>query len=335
MTELRELAFYYPNPVWSYPSWIKSLVLFFDGVALLVPSYMRDRPEILDPSTATGLREHGLLEIIEPETAVDKSATEKLASALVDIIASGVLDELAKEDTAFHEISMSRLGAYGDRELYEMVFEELKNRGLAKDSEDNFSIPMHPKVRMLVLILLSQILRPYGNVIKANLNPATDLGQMVAALSEFLSQDARPSSGSVVQFDLNTVTVDLDLVPIDEVLDFRQQNLEAHKRYMLSVRRFALALSRMSEEERHVNFEHRQGELDDLANDLRNRARRSWKKPASFGLSLAGTALSAVTAPLVGAVNLIASLAGHEKASEADAGVYSYLFRAERQFRRY
>ena len=162
--------------MWSYGNWIKSLVLFFDGIALLVPDYMKDRPEMLDPSIVIGLKEQGLLEIIEPEKAVDKSATEQLAAAMTDIITSGALDKLAKEETAFRAISMSRLGAHGDTELYRMIFEELKERGLAKESEDDFSIPMHPKIRSLVLVLLSQILRPYGSTINANLSPATDLG---------------------------------------------------------------------------------------------------------------------------------------------------------------
>ena len=207
--EARELAFYYPNPMWASGDWIKSLVLFFDGIALLVPDYMKDRPEQIDRPIVVGLKEQGLLEIIEPESAVDSSATEQLASAMTDIIVSGALDELSKEQTAFHELSMSRLGSLGDRGLYQMIFEELKKRGLAKDSADGVSIPLHPKIRSLVLVLLSQILRPYGSAINARLSPATDLGSMVEALSEFLSQGVEPSCGSVVAFDLNAVTVDL------------------------------------------------------------------------------------------------------------------------------
>ena len=282
--ETREIAFYYPNPMWAYGDWIKNLVLFFDGIALLVPHYMTGRPEQLDRPIVVGLKEQGLLEIIEPERAVDKSATEKLAMAMTDIIASGVLDELAKEETDFHELSMSRLGSYGDEGLYNMIFDELKKRGLAEESKDKVSIPMHPKVRSLVPVLLSQILRPYGSTINANLSPATDMGNMVRALSELLSLKIEPSSGSVVEFDLNAVTVDLAAVPFDEVLDFRKQNLEAHKRYMLSVRKFAMELSRMPEDEQEVALELRQAELNDLANGLRNRARKAWKKPSSFAV---------------------------------------------------
>jgi hypothetical protein len=39
-----EIAFYYPNPVWYLGNWVKSLILFFDGIGLLVPTYMKDRP---------------------------------------------------------------------------------------------------------------------------------------------------------------------------------------------------------------------------------------------------------------------------------------------------
>ena len=314
--------------MWTYGDWIKNLVLFFDGISLLVPNYMKDRPEQTDRPVIVGLRERGLLEIIEPERAVDKSATEQLASALTDVITSGILDELSKEDTGFHELSMSRLGSYGDVGLFSMIFEELKNRRLVEDSEDGVSIPMHPKVRSLVLVLLSQILRPYGSVINANLSPITDSSPMVKALTELLSFKVNPTSGSVVEFDLNFVSVDLGAVPIDEVLDFREQNLEAHKRYMLIVRKFALELSRMPEEEQNLAYEIRQNELNDLANDLRERARKSWKRPVSFALSLAGSVLSALTSPIAAVLKAIGSLTGHERHNESNTGAYSYLFKA-------
>ena len=330
--DTRELAFYYPNPVWSYGDWIKNLVLFFDGIALLVPSYMKERPEESDPAIVAGLKQHGLLEIIDPEKAVDKSATEELATVLTDVITSGVLDSLAKEDTAFHELSRSRLGFAGHKGLAEMIFEELKKRGLASDSEDGVSIPMHPKVRSLVLILLSQILRPYGQVIKANLSPATDVPRLVQALSELMAVRVVPSAGHVIEFDLNTVTVDLGAVPMDEVLDFRAQNLEAHKRYMLSVRKFAMELSRMPEEEQRVAFDMRQEELNDLASELRKRARKAWKKPSSFALSLVGAALSVITSPVAAALRIGAAAAGYEKAGGIEAGAYSYLFNAHKRF---
>ena len=216
-----------------------------------------------------------------------------------------------------------------------MIFDELKQRGLAEESRDEVSIPMHPKVRSLVLVLLSQILRPYGSTINANLNPATDRHRMVRALSEFLSLKTETSGGNVIEFDLNTVTVDLRGVPLNEVLDFRQQNLDAHKHYMLSVRRFVMELSRLPKDEQEVALELRQAELSDLANGLRKRARKAWKKPSSFALTLTGAAVSALTAPMATAFTLASTLIGHEKRGEIDAGAYSYLFRAHSRFEEY
>jgi hypothetical protein len=329
---VRELAFYYPNPMWTHGDWIKNLILFFDGIALLVPNYMKDRPEEIDPAIVVGLREYGLLEIIEPELAVNKAATEKLVPALAEIVASGMLDGLAKHETAFHELSMSRLGYFGDRKLAEQIFQELKKRGLAKDSEDTVSIPMHPIVRSLVLVLLAQILRPYGSQIGARLNPATDNPKLVDALAEVLGANAGASAGQVVAFDLNTVGADLGPIPLGEVLAFRRENLEAHRRYMLSARKFAYELSRMSADEQRVALELREVELADLASDLRKRSRKAWKKPSSFALSLVAAALSAAASPLTALLRAASVISGYDRAGKVDAGSYSYLFRAQSRY---
>jgi hypothetical protein len=46
--------------MWPYGDWIKTLILFFDGIALLLPPYMKKRPEELDRAIVVGLREKGL-----------------------------------------------------------------------------------------------------------------------------------------------------------------------------------------------------------------------------------------------------------------------------------
>lgn len=329
----KELAFYYPNPMWYSGDWVKNLILFFDGIALLVPSYMKQRPEEIDPAIVTGLKQHNLLHIIEPEKAVDKTAAKKLAAAMSDVVASGVLDHLAKEKTAFHELSMSRLGYMGDENLAKALFEELKKRGLAKDTEDSVSIPLHPTIRSLVLVLLSQILRPHGVEIGAELCPATDVPRLVDALVELLSIKSAPSTGDVVSFDLGIVGVNLGPIPVDEVLSFRRENFSAHRKYARSAKQFALELSSMPEKERRPAFSRRQEELDDLARDLRTRARKAWKRPASFGLTLAGAAIAAATGHPIAAL-LAGAAAGlqYDGGTEPEAGAYSYLFAAQHRF---
>ena len=145
---LLEVAFYYPGPVWRSSEVIKNLLLFFDGIALLVPEYIRDKPEQVHPELAGPLLDEGLLHILEPEEHVDAEATERLAEAMVDLLASGALDTLVTKDGDFHELSMSRLGFYGDASLANMLFEELQKKGLARQTEDGRSIPMHHEVRV-------------------------------------------------------------------------------------------------------------------------------------------------------------------------------------------
>lgn len=337
--DLPEIAFYYPGTIWNSVEWIKNLILFFDGVGLLVPEYMKDRPFISDPAIAEGLDMYGLLHILEPEKLIDKDATNKLATVMTDIITSGELDVLAKENTAFHEISYSRLGGSGDAGLAQMIFEELKARGLARDSEDDVSIPMHPMVRSLILVLLSQILRPQGQNIGLDLSPATDNPTVIRALSELLSIQKMPptqniSAGKIVSFDLETIGTDLSIFPIDEVLSFRQEYLKEHRRYALTVRRFVRELSLMSDEEREEAFEERQSELQELASEIRKVSKKAWKKPASFALSIIGAGVSAATGNPIGAIiSAAATITGAKLTETVNTGAYSYIFRATSRFR--
>ena len=161
-TKAPDVAFYYPGWIWHDVDSLKNLLLFFDGIALLVPAYMRDEVDQVDPELTIPLLDAGFLHILEPEELVDKAATEKLAHSLANILDTGALEPLANGGTRFHELSYSRLGGFGDRRLADGIIRELKARGLAKDSEDGASVPLHPQVHALVLVLLAQILRPYG-----------------------------------------------------------------------------------------------------------------------------------------------------------------------------
>src|SRR5437762_3059639 len=94
MKALPEVAFYYPGPVWYDSDAMKTLLLFFDGIGLLVPEYLLGKPTSVDPEIALPLIEQGLLHLITPETFIDLSSAEQLATQMGDIIHSGLLDEL-------------------------------------------------------------------------------------------------------------------------------------------------------------------------------------------------------------------------------------------------
>ena len=87
-----DVAFYYPGQYWLSADWIKNLILFFDGIAMLVPEYMEDHGSFDDFPIVYSLREHGLFHVIRPELSVGTEETEILVGALVDVIASGRLE---------------------------------------------------------------------------------------------------------------------------------------------------------------------------------------------------------------------------------------------------
>lgn len=295
---MTDIAFYYPGHIWCDTDRIKSMLLFYDGVGFLIPEYKRGEPEALDPVLAGPLRDSNLLHYFIADEVVDEHAAKELASVMVGLIESGALDHLMQEKLAFHSLSMSRLGFSGSQELAQQLFDRLKSMGLAEESEDGSSIPMHPTIRYLVLVLLAQILRAPSAKKGINLAPITDRPQIISSLTEVLNIPNAPSAGRVIEFDLQSVSADLSEVPLDEVLDFRNQNLKAHKLYMCSLRQFAREISLLPSHDQDAAIADRQAELDDYAADIKRLSREAWRKPATVGLGLAGSAWVATGDPL-------------------------------------
>jgi hypothetical protein len=154
-----DLAYYYPQPYWptGEVDTLKNLLLFFDGIAILLPRYMSGRETAADPILAVPLQEKGLLRILEPETFVDQEMTEALIAAVTELVTEGAFDNLARPEYGYAELSRSRMGWNADIELSEMITEELIARDLARPSEDGVSVPLHPVVRTTFLVLLSQL----------------------------------------------------------------------------------------------------------------------------------------------------------------------------------
>jgi hypothetical protein len=327
-----EYAFYYPGPMTYSDDWLKNMILFFDGLAFLIPAYARSRLEN-ENATIRSLREAGLVEVLEPETFVDKAATLELATAIVDYLASGALDTLANKDTAFHELSYSRLGGYGDQQLADFLIDELRKRGLARSSEDGVSVPLHPMVRSLVLVLLAQILRARSARLPYELSPATDNPSILEALREILSVPLAPSNGHVVKYDSQAVGIDAKSVPLDEILGFRRQFRAELRAYLRGVRSFVSELSRVPEPERDKMVRKRQKEIQELADKLRKAARKEWKRVGSFGLGILGAAWTVHTGDVFGGiVSGGAGLLSYERPDKPNVETFSYILRARKRF---
>lgn len=334
---MADTAYYYPAPYWASreTGWIKSLLLFFDDIATLLPDYMYGRHLSADPVLAAHLEERGLLRVLEPKDWVDQETTTRLADIVVEMLANGAFDDLPKTDY-FAEISQSRMGYSADVDLARFLVDELQHKGLAKPSEDGVSIPLHPIVRTTILVILGQLSRATGDKRGMTIHPTTNYAPAVGDLIQTLSLQSMPSRQGVVQLDLEPVAFDLTTVPLDEVLQFRKTHQDAYRSYSRDLRRFMIELSEVKEPgEREALLLERRQEIADQAHDLQKMTRRELKKNlTAWSLGIAGGVWSLSTGDPIGvalaAIGLIPGLipAGPEK-----VGAYTYIFDIGKSFR--
>lgn len=332
-----DVAYYYPAPYWATQEggWIKSLLLFFDEVAILLPGYMYGRHSAADPSLAEPLEDRGLLRVLEPAEWVDEQATEDLVTVMVDLLSGGAFDDLEKDEARYAELSYTRMGYGADVELGDMLVEELLRQGLARPSEDKVSVPLHPTVRTTILVLLGQLARSVGERHDLTMHPTTNDGRAVRDLVSTLTRDGFPSAGHVLALDLEPVGLNLDAVPLDEVLAFRADHRDAHQAYVRDLRRFLTELASIDEpSDRAQLLEGRREELADAANDLRRASRRAFSKARdTWALGIAGAAWAAVAGDPLGLLLTTGGLVrGALPDGQAPASAYSYVFDASRTF---
>lgn len=335
---MTDTAYYYPAPYWAIREggWIKSLLLFFDEVAILLPNYMHGRHTAEDPILAGPLEDLGLLRVLEPNDWIDVETTNKLAEVVVELLTNGTFDVLPKADY-FVELSQSRIGYGADVDLASCLTEELRIRGLARPSEDGVSIPLHPTVRTTILVILAQLSRVTGAKRGMAVHPATNHPDAIKDLVETLSREQMPSSDSVIKLDIEPVSFDLDSIPLDDVLQFRTEHQEAHRTYMRDLRGFMAELAEIDNpNEREAKLLVRRQEIADTAHDIQRSTRLALGKDlASWSLGIAGGVWSYASGDPIGlaltAAGLISGLIPH---SPKKVCAYSYLFQANRTFPR-
>ena len=341
MSERLDVAYYYPASYWRMGEggWVKSLLLFFDKVAILLPDYMYGRHHSADPVLAEPLEDQGLLEVLEPKAWIDKDMAKKMAEAVSGLLANGMFDELPR-DAYFHELSQSRMGYGADVKLAESLVSELREKGLAKPTEDGVSIPLHPMVRTTILVILAQLARSAGNKRNLVVHPTTRDRNALKDLINTLSNGRMPSRSNVVALDLEPVSFNLDSVPLDELLQFRTEHQAAHRTYIRDLRGFMVELSDIDHpEDRDALLLQRRQEISDAAHDLQRSTRKALgMNLASLSLGIAGSAWSVTTGDPVGvvlaALGLSSSVLSLKGSDSSKVAAYSYLFQAEHAFGR-
>ena len=333
---MTDTAYYYPAPFWLLrdSGWIKSLLLFFDDIAILLPDYMYGRHTNADPTLAEPLEDRGLLRVLEPLNWVDQEVTEKLAEIIVGLLTTGAFDDLPHAEY-FAELSQSRIGYGADVDLAGFLVDELKAKGLARPSEDGVSIPLHPAVRTTILVILGQLSRVAGARRDMTIHPTTNYGGAANDLIGTLSRDKMPSRDKVIELDLEPVTFDLESIPLDDVLQFRAEHQDTHKAYMGDLRGFMAELAEIDDrEEREAALLGRRQDIADRAHEIQRSTRRALGKDlASWSLGITGGVWALGAGDLFGlALSAAGGILGIMPDQSNRVSAYSYIFDANRTF---
>src|SRR3954447_2665716 len=295
---LREFAFYHPWPPIdnrSLSGWTKTMLLFFDGVAILAPPEVADSVVERDESTMLPLAESGLLQTLDPAEMIDEATADAILEFLFAVSTDPYEDMMSRErlfnyvDEPLEErgiIFRNRLAASSrlpeaTRSLAEMLWAELRARGLVSEPLDDGSVRAQKRFWGIYEAFLAYTLRPQGRNRGLDLYPATDDARMVRAFMGLLNVDRHPSAGHVVAFDLEQVAIDLSHTPLDEVLAFRQQYGAQYRSYAANLRRFVNEVSALEADERRQRYQERRSELADAADELARFSRKSWRQPAA------------------------------------------------------
>jgi hypothetical protein len=348
----QELANYYTAWIWPDQSmeWMKSLLLFFDGLALALPQKHCDTVIDTDPVLAQPLQAAGLLHNFDPEVWMTKPIAAEIRRAA----------HTALRRTDDHH-SMLRAGIttghfIESSEVSQKIIDEmLKSRVVTCRRPDLGSdmVEMTPLTLKIVLTIVALTVRAtatdydihlvtdyYGktsDALKAALcslheaTPASSLARrglytMPAGWRRDLAISTPPPVGLALAADIEDVGIDLTGVPLDEVLDYRTQHGDRYRAYARALRNFATDLASVTPQEQDNLLRDRIEEIADHAAALR-KARRALIRPAAaFAMSAAGAAWTIHQGDSIGAIfAALSALAGFAKPSQPSSA-FTYLF---------
>jgi hypothetical protein len=294
--QVSEIAHYYGYPVWNeeFADWVKSLLLFFDGIALTLPRTEMEQLIELDPVLAQPLAEQGLLQNFP----------------LVDL-----------------DIKLSPADPWSEGWK---EFTERYNQGKQRFGD----VPSHPRLFAVAIAALFKAVS--RDVTEFAIQPVIDDGDVASYVAAILGSHDN-GRAKIITDDLRHVGIDLQRVPLDEVLDFRRQHGAEYRAYSRDVRRFVLELSLLSEAGKASALAGRRAELDDRAKELRRVARSAFKRQAvSLGFGLAGAAWTLVHGDLWGGIFAAgAAAAGLTRTDPEPIGAaYTYILRVKTELTR-
>lgn len=304
-------------------------MLFFDGIALALPSAKADRLIESSPVLAQPLAELGLLRNYDPNILLKPSPQS-----------SNAVRHLREVDEILARIPENQNPSRKDLRKIRRIIEAsslsqawtnyVRKIDLAWEKYGDTAANNQALAIAIVSILVRR------NVVDVAIQPVIENANAEAFVAMMIGShdDGR---AKIVVGDLAQIGIDLSAIPLDEVLDFRSKYGSEYRRYASDVRKFILELSLMNEADRHYALIDRRADLDDRAQQLRKIGRISFARQAiSFGFGAAGAAWTLVHGDAWGAAfAACAASAGLTRQNPEPIGAgYTYILRAKAELAR-
>ena len=333
--EVKECAFFHDRSFPRLDTSGKSLLLFFDGIAMMTTvTELEDREH---DSIALPLQEQEALYLLRPERLIDETIAGALADLVAEAIERGDLQALSEPALYTFLLHRFRVGSYLAPDTARALVEKLQAYGLVGSPLTELTIQVQQDVGDFIHLALPHLLRERAESLGLSLFPIESdylksfPGPTQSPTLWMLRKAAATNLGNLVMIDLEDVVPDLSTVPLDEILDFRRTHGKAFRTYSRNLRSFALELSLMTPDVQIQAIALRREEIRDTAEDLKALARSSWKLPlVSFGLGAAGASFAFSQGNLPGAgISLASALLGLKRRSEP-ATAFTYLYDARK-----
>lgn len=351
------------STAWSWPEAdmdrMKSLLLYFDGVAWLLPGALRDELLDADPILAAPLYEAGLLRNYEPDQWLTAAVAADIRAAARAVAADGRLNSAL--GTLFSLDHMSHLIARDEDPVAQAIVEELERADvIRRRTDDEHMVLVVDFVRQVVLTVLSLAAR--ACIAEADIQPTAhclwpheetqsdfylSLGLALRALGahdirftlpikarhdDYLRLVGNPIT-LLLDADVQDVGVDLSGVPLDEVLAFRHEHGALFRVYQQHLRRFAVDYAAAADEEQRRLASERAEEIRDHAAALRS-VRRSLGRPvAGLAFAVAGAVWTLRSGDPLGAILAGLSAVGSAAFPQNPDSPYAYLFLTQQRLR--
>jgi len=339
----RRTALFYDAPL-STPedvALLKSMLLFFDDIAVFSTPAHPSRPPLIAPHLSAPLAERGLLQFVDPRDVMSSHAEVIVRAALHRAVTENAERWTAAATGGDWHIDVPRLQGHfsvpvsietsessasrhpGSLDLFKLLAQE----GLLfpdESTEDEWVVI--PGIASVANSILAQAVRAAAGEQGRLIEPVATRRDEARVFTAIL-EDAVENVGAsdVVTSDVSAVSLDLSGIGLDDILDFRARHRSEFRAYGLALQAL-MAWPPTSRE-----LVDRRAALADEAHRLRELQRTRWTKlGAAVSLGIIGATWTLATGDLLG--DLITRIAaGSQMLRDRPTPVtaYTYILRPE------